>query len=115
MIPLTMLSLDTDETVRKLSIEFSVARLFIFGNPSFSTNNVSLVSPIFKLRIQSILYNYRLDRPAIWEPNLKIGETNDTLFVENEGLPKMNKRATENSILNFLTDLISLSNLISIF
>jgi Ca2+/Na+ antiporter len=36
MIPLTMLSLDTDETVRNLSIEFSVAllhlvaRLFMF-------------------------------------------------------------------------------------
>jgi hypothetical protein len=50
MIHLTILSLDTDETVRNVSIEFSVAllllvaRLFmfllIFGNPSFSTNNV---------------------------------------------------------------------------
>jgi hypothetical protein len=30
MIPLTILSLDTDETVRNLSIEFSVARLFMF-------------------------------------------------------------------------------------
>jgi hypothetical protein len=29
-IPLTILSLDTDETVRNLSIEFSVARLFLF-------------------------------------------------------------------------------------
>jgi hypothetical protein len=50
MIPLTILSLNTDETARNLRIEFSVAllrlvaRLFmfllIFGNPSFSTNNV---------------------------------------------------------------------------
>ena len=30
MIPLTILSLDTDETIRNLSIEFSVARLFMF-------------------------------------------------------------------------------------
>jgi hypothetical protein len=30
MIPLTILSLDTDETNRNLSIEFSVARLFMF-------------------------------------------------------------------------------------
>jgi hypothetical protein len=29
-IPLTLLSLDTDETIRNLSIEFSVARLFMF-------------------------------------------------------------------------------------
>ena len=30
MIPLTILSLDTDETVRNLSIEYSVVRLFMF-------------------------------------------------------------------------------------
>ena len=30
MIPLTILSLDTDETIRNLSIEFSVVRLFMF-------------------------------------------------------------------------------------
>ena len=48
MIPLTILSLDTDETVRNLNIELSVALLrlvvhlfmflLIFGSPSFSTN-----------------------------------------------------------------------------
>jgi hypothetical protein len=62
MIPLTILSLDTDETVRNLRIEFSVARLFMFLH-SFS------VIPHFQQTCSQIYFrfsSYLLRKPHLF-------------------------------------------------
>jgi hypothetical protein len=65
MIPLTMLSLDTDETVRNLSIEFSVAllRLTYSCSCSFSVN------PHFQRTTCSQIY-FRFSSYLLRKPHL---------------------------------------------